>query len=221
MKFLHTAEGRRLFDEIERQPASREARQALARWLTGRGDPLGEFIEEQLQRPGGKRETALRFAHYEAWLGPLADLVDPFSVQFHHGFLQRLGLGYVDGSYSDLTPAWIRKLKRAVGAPQTRLLEVVVLGKGVGLGTAQTTDDEGSVAAVTRTTGTGRQIPLVAFLTSPAMSHLARVEGELAPNVEAALRALRPALTLATGDEAPAPRPAAEASKRRPRARSR
>jgi hypothetical protein len=197
MKFLRQAKGKQLFDAAVREPASMERRRELADWLVAKKDPLGAFILEQLQRPGSAEEGRLRVQHYEEWMGPLVDVVDPFSVKFHGGFPRELSLGDVDGSYSDLTPTWLRRLAKAAGAPQLAFVETVFLGKGVGLGAAQATDSEGTVAATTRTELKGRKIPLVAFLSHPAMKCLSKVVfDELAANVSAALTALIPHVTL-------------------------
>lgn len=197
MKFLATAKGKQLFAAVVRDPRTPQPRRALAAWLKAKRDPLGDFILEQLQRPGSAKEKQLRLDHYEDWLGPLAALTDPFSVRFEGGFLRELSLGDVDGSYSDLTPGWLKQVVKAADAPQLALVETVHLGKGVGLGAAQALDGEGSVAAVTRTALTGRRIAVVAFLTAKAMRALTRVTAdELAPNVERALKQLRPDVAL-------------------------
>ena len=57
-------------------PHERARRQVLADVLLERGDPRGEFISLQLANASPRKQKTLLNKHLEAWLGPLADVVD-------------------------------------------------------------------------------------------------------------------------------------------------
>jgi len=66
----------------------------LADHLKEAGDPRGEFITLQLQKPKGtlpasalRRERALLEVHESDWLGPLTHVVLPLSTGWERGFL--------------------------------------------------------------------------------------------------------------------------------------
>ncbi|MDP1920944.1 MAG: TIGR02996 domain-containing protein [Myxococcales bacterium] len=179
MKALETATGKEFFAQIVAEPDDDAPRLVLADWLQERGDPFGEFIALQVKKPNHKRIKTLRLDHYSDWMGPLIDVVDPFSVKFVRGFIDSMSLT------SDYWPdaRTLRLIKAAVGAPQLALVTRLVLERGVGGGGLH--NERGSMMEAPR--GRGKQIPIVAFLLHPVLRHLTEVSGSFGPEVRAAL----------------------------------
>lgn len=200
MKPLRTSEGKRLLDSVGREHGSPESLTRLGEWLVTKKAPFGDFILEQLAATHGDPKPTFRgglaLRHYEEWLGPLAEVVDPFSVRFRGGFLRAFVLG--DERHGHVDARWIGLLKDAVDAPQLLLVEKVGLGRDVGLGAAQPRDGDGGAFMAVETSQKGRRIPIVAFLSCPMMKHLAEVTypDELAQNVETGLRRVLPNVKL-------------------------
>ncbi len=78
-----------LFAAVYANPFADAPRAVLADHLMEAGDPRGEFIALQLQKPKGtlRRERQLLEAHESDWLGPLAHVVLPMSNEWERGFL--------------------------------------------------------------------------------------------------------------------------------------
>src|SRR5438067_2086996 len=84
---------------IREQPDDDLPRLIYADYLDERGDPRGEFIRIQIERPTlpfnvarryelGARERELLRLHEEEWLGPLAAVVS--NHEFRRGFIDRV-----------------------------------------------------------------------------------------------------------------------------------
>lgn len=111
---------------IAADPDNLQNRAAFADWLTGQGDPRGEFIHVQLQLEDESctpeerktlkaREEEMLDAHSREWLGGLADfleLTSPAGGSFARGYLDGLVIG-------SLNVAFARALAKA---PETWLL---------------------------------------------------------------------------------------------------
>lgn len=179
MKALETAAGKKFFAQVVAEPDDDAPRLVLADWLEERGDPLGEFISLQVKKPTHKRIETLRLDHYADWMGPLIDVVDPFSVKFVRGFIDSMSL--TSDSWPDART--LRLIKAAVGAPQLALVRRLELERGIGEGGLFS--DRGSMMEPPR--GRGRQIPIVAFLLHPVLAHLEDVSGEFGPEVRSAI----------------------------------
>lgn len=83
---------RALFAEVYARPEDDAPRLVLADHLLELGDPRGEFLALQLAKgkptPSARRkEKALLEKHRVAWLGPLAEVVNPYHHVFRRGFL--------------------------------------------------------------------------------------------------------------------------------------
>ncbi|GAA0463560.1 hypothetical protein Aca07nite_59690 [Actinoplanes capillaceus] len=89
--------GRQLLDAVYAAPDDDAPRHEYARWLTGQGDPRGEFItlqltaeQRDLDRVEQAREAALLARHARTWLGPLAPLAVATGIRFRRGFVNGL-----------------------------------------------------------------------------------------------------------------------------------
>jgi uncharacterized protein (TIGR02996 family) len=76
-----------LLARILAHPEDDELRLVYADALLERGDPRGELIQLQIQRPGTSRERTLLKKHPQRLLGPLAPAVGEASAVFARGFL--------------------------------------------------------------------------------------------------------------------------------------
>jgi uncharacterized protein (TIGR02996 family) len=72
-------------------------RLVLADWLSGRGDPRGDLISAQIAGDE-KHAAALIKKHYDAWLGPIGQLVVKNTVRFERGLFHA---GRVDPRVND------------------------------------------------------------------------------------------------------------------------
>ena len=179
MKALETAAGKKFFAQVVAEPDDDAPRLVLADWLQERGDPFGEFISLQVKKPTHKRIETLPLDHYSDWMGPLVDVVDPFSVKFVRGFIDSMSL--TSDSWPDART--LKLIKAAVGAPQLALVTRLELERGIGEGGLF--NERGAMMEPPR--ARGKQIPIVAFLLHPVLRHLEDVSGEFGPEVRAAI----------------------------------
>lgn len=110
---------RALLEEIYADPDADHARSVYADWLIARGDPLGEFIAAQVARAAAGRgepsrsERALFEEHWRAWVGPPAEIVAPYKIEFERGLWSACDV-LDPGELGRTNP---RELERAFAAP--------------------------------------------------------------------------------------------------------
>ena len=127
-----------LFAAVWKEPANDAPRAVLADVLTEQGDPRGEFITLQLARAQGtstpagrKREKALLVAHQQAWVGPIAPLVEETHVVFERGFVVECRLRLVvERKVPARHAAWstVKRFSVSDGAPTSLVKHLVSLG---------------------------------------------------------------------------------------------